>query len=73
MILPGQQMVPHDLLSTLEPEQPLPPQEGAGLLHLLVQIFVPPPQVLLHDPHVHGLHPPSTINDYIHMLQVQRN
>ena len=50
----------HELSSTLEPRQSFPPQEGAGLLHLLVQLFVPPPHVLLHDPHVHELHPPPT-------------
>ena len=47
--------------SVLKPGQPFPPQEGIGLLHLLLQLFFPPPQVLLHGPHVHELHPPSTI------------
>ena len=60
MILPGQQMVLQDLPSTFKPEQPPPSQEGAGLSHILVQLFVPPPHVLLHNPHVHELHPPST-------------
>ena len=55
MILPGQQ-VPHDLLSTLKPGQLFPPQED---VHLLVHLFVPS-HVLLHDPHVHELHPPLT-------------
>ena len=58
MILPGQQMVRHDLLSTLEPGQSLPLQKGTGLSHLLVHLFVPPPHVLLHDPHIHGPHLP---------------
>ena len=44
-----------------EPEQLFPPQEGVGLLHLLVNVCIPPPHVLLHDPYVHELHPPSTI------------
>ena len=62
MILPGQQTA-HDLCSALEPEQPAPPQKGAGLLHLLVHLFIPLPHVVLcvQDPHVHELHPPSTI------------
>ena len=63
----------HDLSTALEPGQSFPPQKGAGLLHLLVQLSIPPPHVLLHDPHVHKLHPPSTINDYKHMLQLQRD
>ena len=57
MILPV--VVPHGLLSTLKPGQPIP-SHGVGLSHLLVQLFVPTPHVVLHDPHVHELHPPST-------------
>ena len=59
-ILPGQQPCVHDFVTTVEAGQRLPPHEGVGLLHLLVYLFVPPPHVLLHDPHVSGLHPPST-------------
>ena len=50
----------HELSLTLKPRQSFPSQEGAGLLHLLVQFFIPPPHVLLHDPHIHRPHPPST-------------
>ena len=50
----------HTSWRLLEPEQPFPPQEGLGLLHLLVKICVPPPHVLLHGPYVHKLHPPPT-------------
>ena len=38
----------------------LPPHEFLGLSHTLVLICIPPPQVLLHGPVVHELHPPST-------------
>ena len=57
MILPGLLLV-QDRTSVLGPEQPLPPQEGTGLLHFLLHCFVPLPHVALHDPHVHELHPP---------------
>ena len=61
MILPGQQsLVTHERSSTFEPRHSFPPQKGTGLLHFLVQLFVPTPHVLLHGPHVHELHPPST-------------
>ena len=59
-ILPGQQPFVHDLVTTPEPEQLLPPQEGAGLLQLLVQVSVPSPHVVLHGSHTNELHPPST-------------
>ena len=59
MIIPGLLRI-HGLSSPLEPRQLFPPQEDAGLLHLLVQLSIPSPHVLLHDPHVHELHPPST-------------
>ena len=51
----------HDSTTTFGPEQPFPPQEGAGLLHTLVCCRVPPPQLLLHGPYLHELHPPTTI------------
>ena len=54
-------MLPHGLSLLFEPGQFFPPQEGVGLLHVLVQFIVPPPHVLLHGPHVHELHPPLTI------------
>ena len=50
----------HDSSYLLLPTQGKPPHEGAGLLHDLVSIFIPLPHVLLHDPSVHELHPPST-------------
>ena len=43
-----------------EPVQLLPPHVGVGLLHLLVNVCIPLPHVLLHDPYVHELHPPLT-------------
>ena len=52
----------HSLWLTLSPEQLFPPQEGAGLLHLLVNVCIPPPHVLLHGPDSHELHLPSTTN-----------
>ena len=58
--LPAQQPFVHRLVTTLEPVQLLPPQEGIGLLQLLVQVCVPGPHDPLHDPHTNELHPPST-------------
>ena len=60
MILPGLLML-QLIQRTLRPEQFLPPQDGVGLLHLLVNLSVPIPQVLLHDPRYHKLHPPLTV------------
>ena len=40
------------------PLQGSPLHEGVGLLHVLVRLIIPPPQVLLHVPTVHELHPP---------------
>ena len=61
IVLLGQQSLLHSLWSTLGPEQSFPPHEGVGLSHVLVNVCVPPPQLLLHDPYSHELHPPSTI------------
>ena len=57
---PGQHCLLHWFWATLKPKQAFPPQKGVGLLQLLVQLCVPPPHVLLHDPHTQGLHPPSS-------------
>ena len=65
-------MFGHGLSSLLEPGQSFPPQERAGLSHFLLHCFVPPPHVLLHGPHIHELHPPSTTM-ITNMLQMQRN
>ena len=62
MVLLGQQIIEHDLVTTFEPEQLFPPQEGVGLLQLLVQLCVPPPHVWLHDPHTNELHSPSALD-----------
>ena len=40
--------VAHCCISTDSPVQFLPPSFGAGLLHCLVLICVPPPHVLVH-------------------------
>ena len=58
--LPGQQLLLQIIDWKLEPGQSLPPQEGLGLLHVLVNLCVPTLQVLLHVPCVHELHPPLT-------------
>ena len=42
------------------PLQDDPLHLGEGLLHVLLNLIIPPPQVLLHAPCVHELHPPST-------------
>ena len=39
----------------------IPPHDGAGLVHVLINFNIPPPQVLLHPPTgFHGLQRPST-------------
>ena len=44
------------------PRHLVPPHEGAGLLHALVNFKIPPPHVLLHDPTgFHKLHRPLTV------------
>ena len=40
----------HLIWRTPEPGQPSPLQDGVGLVHVLVNLRVPVPQVLLHDP-----------------------
>ena len=56
--LPRQQYSLHDSSWTLMPLQGSPPHEGVGLLHVLLNLIIPPPQLLLHSPCVHELHPP---------------
>lgn len=48
--LPGQRSFLHGVSSVRGPTQSLPPCAGAGLLHFLVRICVPPPQLLVHAP-----------------------
>ena len=60
IVLPRQQNLLHASSYVLMPVQDNPPHEGVGLLHDLVNCFIPPPHALLHDPSVHELHPPST-------------
>ena len=50
----------HGSSRVLLPVQGKPSQSGVRLLHVLVSFLIPPPHVLLHDPRVHELHPPST-------------
>ena len=59
-ILPGQQKSLQLIELVLGPLHSFPPHEGFGLSHILVEICVPPPHVLLRGPLLHGLHPPST-------------
>ena len=40
------------------PLQGSPLHEGVGLLHVLLNFIIPPPQGLLHLDCVHELHPP---------------
>ena len=58
MTLPRQQNLLHVSSWTLIPLQGSPLHEGVGLLHVLLNLIIPPPQVLLHLPRVHELHPP---------------
>ena len=43
------------------PEHTAPPFAGVGLLHDLVRVCVPPPQVTEHDSYTQDDQPPSTI------------
>ena len=47
-------------VSMLCPWQSSPPWAGAGLVHVLVLVWVPPPQVAEHSDHSGSFHPPST-------------
>ena len=59
---PLQDFTLQSLYSTLSPTQSAPPGEGAGLLHCLSLLCIPPPQVLVQPAHeVHSLHCPSTL------------
>ena len=60
IFLPGQHWLLHVICLIFEPGQFLPPQVGVGLLHLLVNVCVPPPHVLVHGPRIQELHPPLT-------------
>ena len=48
--LPLQQNALHASSRVLLPLHNKPAHEGVGLVHDLVYSFIPPPQVLLHDP-----------------------
>ena len=41
--------------------QSAPPFDGAGLVHVLVLVLVPSPQVTEQDPGDHGVQLPSTV------------
>ena len=56
--LPRQQILLHASSWVLLPVQGSPPHEGMGLLHVLLYLNIPPPQLLLHLHRVHELHPP---------------
>ena len=56
-------MFGHDFSFSESPGQAFPPQIGVGLSHFLVQVIDPSPHVVLHDPQVHELHPPSRGTD----------
>ena len=58
VISPAQQNSLHGSSRIPMPLQDKPPHEGVGLLHVLLNLIIPPPQVLLHVPCVHELHPP---------------
>jgi len=55
----GQSFILHFLVVTSGPTQLLPPLLGLGLLHDLVPVSSPQPQVLLQGPNVQSLQPPS--------------
>ena len=60
-LVPGHNSFLQDFVIDNSPTQFLPPFAGAGLLHFLVFVMVPPPQVLLHALNLdHFERPPST-------------
>ena len=61
LILPGQRWALQSCVSLLSPRQSSPPYAGAGLLQVLVLVWVPPPHSAEHCDHSpNSLHPPST-------------
>ena len=59
--IPGHKSFLQGSVTDNAPTQFLPPFAGAGLLHFLVFVMVPPPQVLLHALNAdHFDKPPST-------------
>lgn len=51
----------HGRVFVVFPSQGFPPFSGAGLLHSLVDVWEPNPQVALQEEYgFHGDHPPST-------------
>ena len=59
---PLQDLTLQSLYCTFSPMQSAPPVEGAGLLHFLSLLCIPPPQVSVQPAHeVHILHCPSTL------------
>ena len=58
----------HFRVSVLFPTQPFPPFAGAGLLHVLVLVWVPWLHDLVHAVHgVHSLHAPSTNKEQVEL------
>ena len=52
------------MLISNSPEQSEPEAEGAGVLHCLLLVLVPPPHVELHSDHaVHADRPPSVAGE----------
>ena len=60
-VLPSQDWVLHCVVSVASPSQSNPFVSGAGLLHALERVLVPPAQVTEQSIHTdQGLHPPLT-------------
>ena len=61
--VPMQGISLHSVVSTALPMQSLPPQDGIGLLQLLVLVLFPPPQLAEHSPTDQFDQPPSTMQN----------
>ena len=58
---PAHGIILHSTVSTVSPTQLIPPQDGAGLLQLLVLFFTPPSHNFEQFPTDQFDQPPSTI------------
>ena len=60
-LIPGQESILQVLDSSDFPTHPVPPFDGAGLLHVLFRVWVPPPQLAVQTVQSpYSVQPPST-------------
>ena len=71
--LPGQSGRLHTSVLVADPEHSLPPLAGAGLLHFLVLMISPSPQVTEHAPPSKADQLPSTKKNWFDEIRVPSN